>query len=149
MTLYERKCDRYTQSSPWFLGELPSSQEDIEIQLEFQTNVKLQPESSEVEYYEFENFKIDTRWVTYGFLGAVLIICLVFLGLLFAALAGGEMTTREYFVGIDEIEWDYAPDGVDACHGQPFAYPQVTPASELFVHLTVPQSRYFSFSCQC
>jgi len=111
-------------------GELPPSQDDIEIELEFQTNTKSQPESSEVEYYEFGDFKIDTRWVTYGSLGAVLIVCLVFLGLLFAALAGSEMTTREYFVGIDEIEWDYAPDGVDACHGRPFAYPQTKWTSE-------------------
>ena len=127
VTVYKRKCNRYIKSSPCCTGELPPSQDDIEIELEFQTNTKSQPESSEVEYYEFGDFKIDTRWVTYGSLGAVLIVCLVFLGLLFAALAGSEMTTREYFVGIDEIEWDYAPDGVDACHGRPFAYPQVIP----------------------
>ena len=32
----------------------------------------------------------------------------------------GGRTTREYFIAIDEVEWDYAPLGHDACHGGAF-----------------------------
>jgi hypothetical protein len=34
--------------------------------------------------------------------------------------------TRTYFVGIDEIDWNYAPSPINNCTGQPFAYPDTT-----------------------
>ena len=31
-------------------------------------------------------------------------------------------TTREHFLAIDEVEWDYAPSGKDTCHAAAFGY---------------------------
>lgn len=89
------------------------------------------------EYYEFScagrHVRLDQRWLTIGFLTVATILVLVFLGLLIAELAGPGATLREYYIAIDEVEWDYAPDGRDTCHDDVFSYTEVS------IHLLSPQ----------
>jgi manganese oxidase len=35
-------------------------------------------------------------------------------------LARGEGKVREYYIAVDEVEWDYAPSGIDQTTGKPF-----------------------------
>jgi len=45
-----------------------------------------------------------------------------FLCTLFASSlpANAEGKTRTYYIGVDEINWDYAPSGIDQMTGKPF-----------------------------
>ena len=76
--------------------------------------------------YEFElcerEFEVS-RNVAHG-AGFLLLmtVVLVPIGFLLATMLGDVDTVREYYIGIDEVEWDYAPKGSDLCQGHSFDY---------------------------
>jgi len=48
------------------------------------------------------------------------LVCLVFVAWVLPSAADAEGKTRTYYIAADEVEWDYAPSGLDQMTGKPF-----------------------------
>jgi len=59
-----------------------------------------------------------------GYLCALFVCLLTLVIVLCTTLIPRDRPERHYYVGIDEVEWDYAPGPVNNCSGLPFAYPE-------------------------
>ena len=47
-------------------------------------------------------------------------VCLTYTVFSFSSFATAEGKTRTYYIAVDEINWDYAPSGLDQMMGMPF-----------------------------
>jgi len=98
----------------------------VELDFDFTTVAPLEEQSQEDDFYRttISEQEYTVRKVYVNILLSLALAAAIFipLGFLIATLVGPELTVREYFIAIDEVEWDYAPMGVDACQGQDFGY---------------------------